>query len=228
MLEWLVFALAWNVGWVIFYVAKPHLRRQMVWVSLFTALTGLVEPMFVPKYWNPPSLFNLSSTTHFDIESIVFSWGAGGIGSVLYEATLNLKHKKLAQIQAKRERRSLHLFSLIAMPLVFGLLFFFVGLNPIYAVSAGLLAGALAGVACRPDLVWNTLIGGLLFLALYFIMFLGMVTVFPDFINVWNLRALTGILVIGVPLEELMYAFTFGMMWSGVYEHLKYYSTNLK
>ncbi|HTY76023.1 MAG TPA: hypothetical protein VMD05_10740 [Candidatus Nanoarchaeia archaeon] len=30
-------------------------------------------------------------------------------------------------------------------------------------------------------------------------------------------------LILGVPLEELMFAFTFGMMWSSVYEHVQYY-----
>ncbi len=226
MLEWLLFALAWDAVWVVLFISKPHLRRQMIWVSFFTALTGLVEPMFIPRYWNPPSLFNLASTTHFDIESVVFSWGTGGIGSVIYEATLNLRHEKMEQAQVKRERRSLHIFSLIALPLVFGVSFFYVGLNPIYAVSAGLLAGALAAIACRPDLAWNSIIGGLLFMGLYFIMFLGIITVFPSFINSWNMQVLTGILVLGVPLEELLFAFTFGMMWSGVFEHLKYYSTH--
>jgi hypothetical protein len=27
-------------------------------------------------------------------------------------------------------------------------------------------------------------------------------------------------LIIGVPVEELIFAFAFGMMWSGVYEHV--------
>ena len=45
---------------------------------------GLSEPLFVPGYWNPPSLFNLAQKTGFDIESILFSFAIGGIGSVLY------------------------------------------------------------------------------------------------------------------------------------------------
>jgi hypothetical protein len=226
MFEWLVFALIWNAVWVALYVWKPHLRRQMLWVSLFTAFTGLAEPLFVPRYWNPPSLFNLAATTHFDIESIVFSWGTGGIGSVMYETALNSRHHKMAPAEKRRERRWVHFFSLASMPIVFGVLVFFTGLNPIYCVSAALLAGALAAVVCRPDLGWNTLLGGLLFMGLYFVLFYFIILLFPSFIRAWNLSVLSGFLVFGVPLEELMFAFTFGMMWSGVYEHIRHYALN--
>jgi len=45
--------------------------------------------------------------------------------------------------------------------------------------------------------------------------------VFPGYVvAVWNLEALSGGLVLGVPLEELMFAFTFGLYWSSMYEHL--------
>jgi hypothetical protein len=45
--------------------------------------------------------------------------------------------------------------------------------------------------------------------------------VFPGYVAaVWNLPALTRVFVAGVPLEELMFAFTFDLYWSSVYEHL--------
>jgi hypothetical protein len=224
MYEWFVFALSLDAVWLVLYALKPNLRRQMLWVSAFTTLTGLAEPIFVPRYWNPPSLFNLTSTTHFDLESLIFSWGTGGIGSAIYEAVLNLKHRKMAPEEQKRERRWLHMFSLLSTPAIFLVLIFFTGLNPIYSLSAALFVGGVAAVACRPDLGWNTLVGGLLFTGLYFVLFALIEAASPSFVDAWNLSALSGILVIGVPLEELMFAFTFGMMWSGVYEHIRYYA----
>lgn len=42
----------------------------------------------------------------------------------------------------------------------------------------------------------------------------------PGYIeSVWNLPALGGGLVYGVPLEELLFGFGFGLYWSSVYEH---------
>lgn len=195
----------------------------MLWVSLFSSFTGLTEPLFVPSYWNPPSLFNLTSTTHFDIESLIFSWSVGGIGSVLYTAVLSLEHRKLLDAGLSGERRWLHLASLLALPTVFSITYFGLGWNPIHSVSSGLFVAAIAAVACRPDLGRNTLLGGLLFLGMYFVMFSLMIFVAPSFINAWNLAELSGMFVLKVPIEELMYAFAFGMMWSGVYEHIKHY-----
>jgi len=228
MYEWLAFALSWDALWLVLFALKPSLRRQMLWASFFTMLTGLTEPIFVPRYWSPQSLFNLSATTHFDVESLIFSWGVGGIGSALYEAILNLKHIRMDSCEQKRERRWLHLLSLVSLPLVFSTLYFFTNINPIYCLTVGLLVGGLTAIACRPDLLWNALIGGLLFLGLYFTMFVLILAVFPDFINSWNHQALSGIFVIGVPLEELTYAFAFGMMWSCVYEHIRYYTLPIK
>jgi hypothetical protein len=166
----------------------------------------------------------LSSTIHFDIESIIFSWGTGGIGSVLYEVLLNNKHRKMAPQEYEQERRWLHMFSLLSMPVIFLSLSFLTNLNPIYSVSIALTTGAIAAVACRPDLAKNTILGGMLFMGLYFVLFLTITWVFPGFINFWNLKAMSGVLVLSVPLEELMFAFTFGMMWSSVYEHIRHYA----
>jgi hypothetical protein len=35
-------------------------RRETLKVSLWTSLLGLTEPIFVPEYWLPPSLFELA------------------------------------------------------------------------------------------------------------------------------------------------------------------------
>ena len=57
---WLVWSSAFLVPWLGAYVAFPRHRKAMVWASLMTAPLGLTEPLFVPHYWNPPSLFDLA------------------------------------------------------------------------------------------------------------------------------------------------------------------------
>ena len=222
MYEWLTFALIWTALWFVFYVERPFLRRQMLWVSLFSAFTGLTEPLFIPAYWSPPSLFNLAATTGFDVESIVFSFATGGIASVLYESALNAKHRKMNRDEF-REKRWFHLVSLAAAPVVFALLLLLTSLNPIYCLTTAMFVGAVAAVVCRPDLIKNMLLGAVLFTGLYFFFFVFVSTMFPTFVESWNLSALSGVVVVGVPLEGLLFAFTFGMFWSGVYEHVKHY-----
>jgi hypothetical protein len=66
---WLIWASAFLVPWLVLFAAFPHHRTTMWWASLMTAPLGLTEPIFVPAYWNPPSLFDLAQRSGFDIES---------------------------------------------------------------------------------------------------------------------------------------------------------------
>ncbi|NOZ77546.1 MAG: hypothetical protein GXO65_07850 [Euryarchaeota archaeon] len=196
----------------------------MFWVSLFTMPFGLTEPLFVPEYWSPPSLFNLAERTGFDIESLIFCFAVGGIGSVLYEVFGKVGHARMDEVEIHSRRHRFHRLALASPVIVFLPLEVFTGLNPIYAASAAMFVGGVAAILCRPDLKKKIWMGGASFLILYFVFFLSYNLVFPGIVEeVWNLEAISGILVLGVPLEELMFAFSFGMMWSSVYEHLMWY-----
>ncbi len=83
---WLFWAAAFLVPWAVLYAMSPGLRRRMLRVSAATSLLGLTEPIFVPRYWNPPTVFDLAQRTGLDLESLVFCFAIGGIASVLYEA----------------------------------------------------------------------------------------------------------------------------------------------
>ena len=104
------------------------------------------------------------------------------------------------------------------------LLYLFTNLNPIYSAIISLFAGGIATVLCRPDLKNKILIGGLLFLIIYFIFFLFFNLLFPGWVEqIWNLSEISGILFLGIPIEEILFAFGVGMLWGGIYEHIKWY-----
>ena len=217
---WLIWSSSFLVPWTMLYLSNAGLRSAMWRVSAATALFGVTEPLFVPAYWNPPSLFELAQRTGFDVESFIFSFAIGGIGTVLYD-TVTKRH--LAPVSTPMRGAPMHRFHLAALllPLVAFVPLYFLPWNPIYAVLVCLTVGATASVVCRPDLRRKTLIGGFLFLGLYGIFMLGLRWFAPGYIAaVWNLPALSGMLLHGVPLEELLFGFAFGSYWSGVYEHL--------
>lgn len=60
-----------------------------------------------------------------------------------------------------------------------------------------------------------------IFLGIYFVYFLTLIAMYPGYVEqVWNLKAISGILVLGIPLEELLFAISFGFIWSSIYEHI--------
>lgn len=216
---WLIWSSAFLLPWVLLYALFPQHRVAMWWASLFMAPLGLTEPMFVPEYWNPPSLFELAQRTGFDIESIIFSFAIGGIGTVLYNI---ITRKRLEPLRPEERHDGWHRWHRWALATPFALfpILYFLPWNVIYAAIAAMIAGAIAAVLCRPDLKANILGGGALFLAIYTIFLLGLKWSAPGYIEqVWNLKALSGIAIYGLPLEELVFGFSFGLVWTGIYEH---------
>ena len=220
---WLTATFGLLVVWLLIFIFKSGVRKEMFWISLFTMPFGLTEPLFVPEYWNPPSLFDLASKIGFDIESLIFSFAIGGIGAVLYETLSTVKHQKMSMHEKHRKRHKFHLLTLIS-PIIIFILLLPIKINPIYSASIAMFVGGIAAILCRPDLKRKVWIGGITFFAIYFLLFILFNLVYPGLVlKIWNLSIISGILIIGVPLEELMFAFTFGMLWSSVYEHLLWY-----
>lgn len=222
---WLVWSLLLLVPWGIIYLSlgNREKRREMFIVSLWTSLLGLTEPFFVPYYWNPPSLFDLAWRTGFDIESVIFSFGIGGIAVVAYDRIFRVLDKKIPLRERHSSHHRYHFFALALAPVTFFVLFFTVPLNPIYSAIIAMIAGGIATWYCRPDLKKKMLTSALIFLGIYFLYFLTLIALYPGYVEqVWNLSAISGIRIIGVPLEELLFAASFGFLWSSVYEHISW------
>ena len=198
------------------------LRRRMLWASALTAPFGLTEPLFVPVYWNPPSLFGLAQRTGFDVESVIFCFALGGLGVSGYSALAPAPLRRMDHAARSSPLHRWHLLALASPVFVFSAL---VALdwNPIYPGILALAAGAAAALLCRTDLWRNTLFGGGVFVVLYVVFLLGLKWLWPGYIEaVWNFEALIDWRPAGLPVEELLFGLAFGMYWSSVYEHVSW------
>ncbi len=217
----LVLSVALLGVWLILCAARPDLRRTMFRVSLATMLLGLTEPVFVPRYWSPPTVWNLARQTGFDLESLLFSFGIGGIVFAAYDELVGQAPSLDVVGERSQPRHRVHSFAVLLPPVVFVTLPLLSDLNPIYAAAIAMTTGFVATLYCRPDLLVKMAVSGILFLLMYFVVFVLFARTFPGYVAaVWNLKALSGVLLWGVPLEELLFAFTFGLYWSSVYEHM--------
>lgn len=219
---WFVWSLAFLIPWLILYYFFPPHRKAMLWTSLFTMPFGITEPLFVPEYWLPPSLFDLALRTGFDIESFIFCFGIGGVGVVLYNVITGAVFKPVAECYRHSPLHKHHKLAIGAPFIVFPALYF-LPWNPIYPAFVAMIIGAIATMMCRPDLKTKTWVGGILFTFYYWVYVEGLELLSPGYIEeVWNLDSLSGLFIFNTPLEELVFAYTFGMYWAGVYEHFNW------
>lgn len=208
-------------AFILLRLRSSESRKEMITVSLATSILGLTEPIFVPEYWKPLTLFDLAQKTGFDIESLIFAFAVGGIAVSAYEILTRVNHLKISVHQMHQKRHKLHLLALLAAPVSFMFLHVLTSLNPIYSTIWSLIIGAIATSYCRPDLFKKMVASGFIFLIIYFLFFVIFNFIFPGYTQkVWNLNAISGILILKVPMEELVFAFALGLMWSSVYEHL--------
>ncbi len=159
---WLIWASAFLLPWAILYALAPAVRQVTIRASIPTAVFGLTEPFFVPRYWNPPTLFDLAQRTGFDIESLIFCFAIGGIGAASYRALASLPEAVMDHAERHSGRHRWHLAALAAPFPIFLLLLVFPW-NPIYPGILALFSGALVAAVCRPDLLRNSLWGGAIF-----------------------------------------------------------------
>ena len=217
MLEYLTWDLIFLSVWFLFYYTRKDLRKKMLLTSIVATPLGLFEPLFVPSYWNPSTLFDLAAKTGLDIESLIYAFTVTGIAAVLYDILLN---KKLVKVSKKANK----LVFIIILPLVFfGSGFIFD--NFIYSTISSLFIGSLAIWIYRKDLFKHTILSGIIFLIFYTailllidnLIFMGWVK------NTWNIANLTGIVLFGIPMEELLFALMTGFFWYGLYNAVNGY-----
>ncbi|HKK16955.1 MAG TPA: lycopene cyclase domain-containing protein [Gammaproteobacteria bacterium] len=225
---WFAWSMMFMIPWTVFYIMLPMHRKAMLWASLYTMPFGLTEPIFVPEYWSPPSLFDLAITTGFDIESLVFCFGIGGVAVVLYNVVTGTSFEPVSEHYRRLPLHRHHRLAILSPFIAFAVFCFF-SWNPIYSAFAAMLVGSIATILCRPDLKTKTWVGGVLFLLYYWLFVEGLEILSPGYVKaVWNLDALSGLVIFNTPLEELVFAFTFGMYWAGVYEHFNWVKTSKK
>ena len=221
---WLIWSLILIAIWLAIYVSlgSGKEKKKMLVVSLWTSLLGLTEPLFVPEYWSPPSLFDLAMRTGFDIESLIFSFGIGGIAVILYGRIFRRQYVSMSAKEHHLSRHKFHIWMLLSAPAVLVVLLLTTDLNPLHSSIIAMTLGGLATWYCRPDLKKKMIVSAFLFLALYFVYFWTLIVIAPvGYVeSVWNLEALSGSLIVGIPLEELLFALSFGFIWSSIYEHL--------
>lgn len=229
MYEYVVGVVILFIIWLCMYWYRKDLRWPMVWSGLFYTIIllflflatwighnlGYIKDMVIPGYWDPDTILNLGRITQgLSLEDIMFMFFVGGISTFLYEGLFSVK------IQIKKSYKP-HLKAIIGGIIIAALVWAVFLKNPIYSLIAFGLSGAFILWFERKDLIKHSIIGGISFMIIYGLAFSIFNLIFPNFIHqVYSLNQISGVIILKIPLEEWLYALSFGMMWAPMYEYI--------
>lgn len=203
-----VFALA---IWVVLFLLLPRCRRAMLWTGLMLAAAGPISEFWsLRDYWHPPYLINIAiGPWRFGLEDFFLAFALAGICAGLFESLAMRKGwPELPRPSGPIMLRMLGWGVLGALILTF--LTSRLRLNSIHALILAVVSTALLMSAGRREILLLSLplsiLYGLLYWLFYVFLFL---PVFPGAIRAfWNIEMTWGIMPAGVPLEEILWAFS--------------------
>jgi len=218
MYEYLLGSLILLIFWAILYFRRNDLKKQMLWTSIIVMLFAFTGPLYVPEWWKPPTLFDLANKTGLDIESFIFTFAIGGIIPTIYYHLFRFKNEK--SDTKKRARFDALIFSII----LFIILLLFSDMHASHSSALAMFLGGIMIIIKRKDLIGKVVFSSVLFATLYFVGFKIFIITFPSFLeSFYSLSNLSGILIWGVPFEELSFSFSVCFLYSGMYEYVKGY-----
>jgi hypothetical protein len=183
-------------------------------MSVLTAPLGPIAEIFYRRdYWRP-ELFNGWA---IGIEDIIFAFAIGGITAVIYEEVFG---KRIATRRTKEHLGWLPVVIVMWTAWLIGGNIIF-GLNSVYVTSIGLLLIGISFLAFRKDLIKEAILSGLLVGTLLFVFYLVFLKLFPGVVeDWWMLNNVSGYLVLGIPIEELVWGFCWGFAIGPAYEFI--------
>lgn len=201
--------------WLILFIFRKDLRREMLILGFFVGIFALLPEFlwFLKDYWDPLRYLTVFA---YVWQEFLFGFLLGGIASVIYEFLFDKKERK----------GKIHWLHFFIPPLVvlasFGIFTNIFHINSMYSNIIGFCLLLLIIIVSRPDLLVDSLVSGItvgiLCMTGYTVMFFFYPRLIADW---WLLQNTSGILIRGIPLEEIVWFFMFGLVCGPMYEFWK-------
>lgn len=212
---YLVGSLILLLVWGVLYYLRKDLRREMVVMGGIFAVLGVITDLFffTKDWWRPDTI----TGTVVGIESAIFGFAVAGSMAVIYEEIFKKRVVLRRRTDHHHTKQAIFLGSLF-----FGiwiLLFYGFGYSSFYSSLIATIVAVIIIYFLRPDLIPDSLatatIITLIAIPAYLLLFL----VEPGYVQSWYLLDhISGILFLGIPIEDIVWFFATGLLLGCVYE----------
>lgn len=223
--NFLILSLLFMIPGIVIYAVRQDLRSVIHVMALCSIPFAFTERLFYPSYWEPVFLFNLIDIIGFGIEDILFVIGLAAFTSTSYAFCTKQFYQPIQKLNTKQlVHRCLvvlaptfllvGLIVLTGVRMIFGSLFIMVFISSIITIL-------------RKDLLRAGLLGGFFSTIIYTILCLCIAVLFPGIFQLtWHTDQFLNLFILGIPVEEIFYAYASGMIATVFYPfvfHLTFY-----
>lgn len=211
---YLTFSLIFFIPWLIFYYARKDLRKQMLAMSLFFSIVGLIAQYlwWTRDWWKPETV----TGTVIGFEDFLLGFTNGGIAAVIYEEVFRKRiyHRDPCP-HAKQT-----LFVILLTFVLMGFSFWIVKDTSFMATVIGLVVTGVILLILRRDLFVSSITNGFLMAIISLPVYYLSLLISPTFIQkTWLLPNLSGISLTGIPIEDIIFYFLVGFVAAPLYEY---------
>lgn len=215
--SFLILSLLLMIPGIAVWWIRPDLRRVIGLMALVAIPFAFTEPLFYPDYWEPPFLFDLGARIGFGIEDILFVVALAAVTSTAWPL---VSGQRFQPIDDDFSGRDIALRIAIVLGVCFSMVAALVIADVAMIYGAAIIMTVLGIVICllRPDLWVPSLAGAAYTTVVYTAICLLLALLVPDvFTEHWNTDEFLDLYVLGIPLEELIYACTAGFVGASFY-----------
>ncbi len=216
--SYLIGDLVFLVIWFVLFILRKDLRKKMLLISIFFGVIGLIfEVTHALDWWTP----HLITNTPIGIEDFLFGFAIGGIATGIYGGLFKKRVVVEKKDKKKIKKENLHFLIMWVFIILFYFICFFVfNLHSFYAAIITMGIFTVYILIKRKDLILNSLISGLILVVISFFAFWICEFITPGWVNhVWMLKNLSGVIILKVPLEDLIWFFFAGVFIAPLYEY---------
>ena len=202
--------------WLVLFIMRKDLRHEMLVMSVLIGVISVVTEYcwYTKDWWRPEAIPGI----WIGFEHFLMGFGSGGIIASIYEEVFK---KRLYKRTSKKysPRGSLVLLMLAWFTSV---LFWTFHITSFWSSTVAMIVIALLMFYYRRDLLAAGFLTGLCMVIVSLPMYWGILLIYPHWVQeTYLFNYLSGILVFGIPIEELVFWFLAGFLWGPFYEYWK-------
>ncbi len=213
--SYLLMTIIFLLVWVLIYLKRRDLRYGLLFVSPIVGALSVAAAYFfwTVDWWRPPTF----TYTRVGLEDFLLGFTNGGLAVSIYGF---ISGRRL--LRTFKKHNSVGLLLLILFGVLMSVLFWGFHITSFWSCTISLLLLGLVLIILKPSLFFSSLVNSVLMIIIVLPFYFTVNILFPNAVaNIYQFKTLSNILIIGIPIEELIFYALFGFVTPAYFRYWK-------